>query len=333
MQLTLLVPGLLLPETVREDILFDLEAPALSLILGRAQRKVDEGDWLAQAFGLSAPLPAAALRKLGADGTASGFWLCLDPVHWRVARDGVFLADPAQLRLTAAEAAALIDALAPLFAPWGELSASAPMHWELRLTRSLLLETQPLHEAIGRPIDPAWPSGLDGGSWRALLAEAQTLLHAHPVNRQREARGAPLINSLWPWGFGSLPERAETLFTVGWSEDALLAGLCALAGIPHLPPPPRYQQASGHVLCKLDQLLPAAYALDALAWQEGLRALEGEWLAPALAAMRGGECEALRLVATGLFGERQRVTYSLVRGNLWRFWRRPQPLTELFAAP
>lgn len=353
MQLTLLVPGLLLPDTVRNDTVFDLEAPALSLILGRGQRHAGDTDWLCEAFGTAPPLPAAALRRLGASaatraasppesaglevggpivgagGTASDAWLCLDPVHWQVAREGIHLADPADLRLEDDEAAALIAAVQPLFTPWGEITASQACHWELRLARSLLLETRPLPACIGSPVDPALPGGLDGAEWRRLLTEVQTVLHAHPVNRQREALGRPVVNSLWPWGFGSLPDKPRTDFTVGWSDDPVTAGLCAHTGIPCLRPPARFQCATGNVLCQLDWLAHAAYTLNALGWRLALLKLEQEWVAPALAAMKRGECQALRLVGTGILGDARAVVFSLVRGNLWRFWQRPLPLSEL----
>jgi hypothetical protein len=78
MQLTLFAPGLLLPGEILSDSVFDLEAPMLSLLLGRGQRHPLDPDWLAGAFGLAAPLPAAALRKVGAGETADGEWICLD---------------------------------------------------------------------------------------------------------------------------------------------------------------------------------------------------------------------------------------------------------------
>jgi hypothetical protein len=329
MQLTLYVPGLLLPDAVLNDTVFDLAAPALSLLLGRGQRVETDPDWLARAFGVAAPLPVAALRKVGAGGTAEDTWLCLDPVHWEVEREGISLADPARLGLDAGEADALLAAIAPLFADWGELSASAPEHWELRLARSLLLETQPLPECVGLRVDPALPGGLDGAEWRRLLAEAQTLLHAHKINRQREQLGKPAVNSLWPWGQGALPEGARSDFSAVWSDDPVLAGLAALAGIPCIAPPIRYQPASGHVLCRLERLTASARALDALIWREALLALERDWLAPAVAALKKGECQALRVIGTAAHGAPRTVLFSLVRGNLWRFWRRPLPLAAL----
>lgn len=329
MQLTLLVPGLLLPEPVLNDMVFDLAAPALSLLLGRGQRIETDADWQARAFGLAPPLPAAALRKVGSGGTAPGTWICLDPVHWEVTREGVSLADPARLALDAGEAAALVAAVAPLFADWGELEASHPQRWELRLSRSLLLETRPLPDCIGLRVDPALPGGLDGAEWRRRLAEAQTLLHAHQVNRQRDGLGKPVVNSLWPWGQGALPEQAHTDFDAVWSDDPVVAGLCALAAVPCLAPPAAYQPASGNVLCRLDHLLHPALALNAMNWRNALLALERDWIAPAVAALKSGECQALRLIGTDIHGAPRAVLHSLVRGNLWRFWRRPLPLAAL----
>lgn len=333
MQLTLFAPGLLLPGEILSDSVFDLEAPMLSLLLGRGQRHQLDPDWLAGAFGLAAPLPAAVLRKIGAGETADGEWICLDPVNFQVAREGIFLADPAHLDLDGEEADALREAVKPLFTEWGNLSASGPRHWELRLSRSLLLETQPLPDVIGLPVDPAMPAGLDGKAWRSLLAEAQTILHAHKINRQREARDKPAINSLWPWGQGSLPERSKekprTDFDVVWSADPLIAGLCAHAGIPCIAPPARFQPASGAVLCHVSHLTQPAQAYNALTWRLALLSFERDWLAPAIAALKNGECEALRLVGTSVHGTPKCVVFSLVRGNLWRFWRRPLPLTAL----
>jgi len=362
MQLTLLVPGLLLPDAIRTASVFDLSAPALSLLLGRGQRRELTPDWLSSAFELSPPLPAAALRKVGAGGwfgrpadtppkvgaggtatadtaanmgTASGDCICLDPVHLQVAREGISLADPAQVNLTATEAAALIEAVAPLFADWGTLSASAPARWELRLAKPLALTTCPLADAVSRPVDPALPGGPDGQAWRRLIAAAQTIMHSHPVNRTRDALGQPLINSLWPWGLGdlgSLPDAVQANFNVAWSDDPVLAGLCALANLPCLAPPERFQSASGRVLAVVTCLEHPARTFDALAWRNALLAFERDWIVPGLASLRKRECHELRVIGTSIPGAAdvaRTIAFSLTRGERWRLWRRPRPLTRL----
>ncbi|MDO8959417.1 MAG: hypothetical protein Q7U85_06770 [Rhodocyclaceae bacterium] len=332
MQLTLLVPGLLLPDAIRTDTVFDLSAPALSLLLGRGQRRELTPDWLAGAFGLSPPLPAAALRKVGAGETALGNWLCLDPVHLQVAREGISLADPARLELTAAEAAALIEAIRPLFADWGTLSASAPAYWELALKKSLALTTCPLSDAISRSVDPGLPGGPDGQAWRRLIAEAQTIMHNHPVNRTRDGLGQPLINSLWPWGFGSLPDAVQANFNVVWSNDPVLAGLCTLANLPYLAPPERFQPASGRVLAIVDSLEHPARTFDALAWRNALLDFERNWIVPGLASLKKRECRELRVIGASIPGAAdvaRTVAFSLTRGEHWQLWKRPRPLTAL----
>ncbi|MDP2172033.1 MAG: hypothetical protein Q8J96_16615 [Rhodocyclaceae bacterium] len=357
MHLTLYVPGLLLPDEIRTDSVFDLTAPTLSLLLGRGQRRELATDWLPDAFGLAPPLPAAALRKVGAGewpgrpadapkvgagGTASagnaanmvtpGNWICLDPVHLQVAREGISLADPAQLNLSAAETATLIEVVAPLFADWGTLSASFPSRWELQLNKPVDLTTRPLSDAIGQNVDPALPGGSDGRAWRRLIATAQTLMHAHPVNRSRDGLGQPTINSLWAWGLGSLPDAVQANFNVTWSNDPVLAGLCAAAGLPCLAPPERFQPASGRVLAVIDSMEHPARTFDALAWREALLAFERDWLAPALASLKKRECRELRVIGTriaGIAGPQRTTTFSLTWNDLWRLWRRPRPLTAL----
>ena len=359
MQLTLLVPGLLLPDAIRTDSVFDLSAPALSLLLGRGQRRELDAHWLASAFGLPPPLPAAALRKVGAGPsqadfrppwgqragvasvgaikvgagvTAPGDWICLDPVHLQVAREGISLADPARLNVTAAEAAALIEAVAPLFADWGKLSASAPAHWELQLAKPLELTTCPLSDAIGQRVDPALPGGPAGLAWRRLIAAAQTIMHSHPVNRSRDALGQPLINSLWPWGPGSLPAAVQANFNVVWSRDPVLAGLCALADLPCLAPPEHFQPASGRVLAIVESMAHPARTFDALAWRDALLAFERNWIVPGLASLQKRECRELRVIGTSSAGAAdvaRSVAFSLTRGERWQLWKRPRPLTTL----
>ena len=328
MHLTLLVPGLLLPLEILENTVHDLRAPALSSILGSGVRQPLPADWLADAFGLD-HLPAAALRKVSPGGTAPGEWLCLDPVRWQVSHEGVTLDDPARLELTAAEAAALIEAVAPLFADWGEFSTSAPGRWELQLKRPLALEILPLPTSIQQAIDPRLPGGTDGPAWRLLLAEAQTVLHAHPVNRQREMAGKPTVNSLWPWGAGMLPQKIKPGFEMAWSDDPVIAGLCAHAGLPSRLPPARYAPATGRVLAMLESLAVPARTFDALAWRDALQTLERDWLMPALTALKRGECRSLRVIGTRLRTPPDTVAYDIKRSDLLRFWRKPRPLTEL----
>lgn len=328
MRLTLFVPGLLLPREIVADTTFDLTATALSLLLGRGHRQVITPDWLERSFGI-ATLPAAALRKVGVGDTASGEWLCLDPVHFDVRREGILLADPARLDLTAGEANELIAALRPLFGAWGEISASAPGRWEMRLTCPLALETRPLADAIAQPVPPGLPGGPHGREWRRLLGEAQTLLHAHPVNRHREASGRPTVSSLWLWGLGHLPGTASNPWAEIWCDDPVFAGLSALTATRHRPLPPRFESLSGHTLAILPTVRASASARNALGWRTAVQELERDWLAPAVVALRAGEYDELRVVGSSVEAPNRVVALAAKRRTLQRFWRRARPLTEL----
>ncbi|WP_126445549.1 hypothetical protein [Sulfuricystis multivorans] len=323
MHLTLLVFGLLLPEAILEPTVYDLHAPALSKLLGRGRRRTLPDDALAHLFGLDS-LPAAALRRLGAGKAAPDEWLCLDPVRWQVGARGVTLDDPARLALNEEESAALLEAVQPLFADWGELSASAPGHWELHLTRPLSLQTVPLPAAIHQPIDPDLPGGNDGLTWRRRIAEAQTILFAHPVNRRREEANLPTANSLWPWGQGRLPESPPTGFSAVCSDDPVVIGLCRHAGIARRQVPERFDPGEGNILVTLDSLAHPARSLDALRWREALTRLERDWLAPALEY-----CAELIVIGTRLTQAPAAVAYEWRRRDHWRLWRSLPALTEL----
>ena len=335
MKLTLYLPGLLLPQPVLDDTAYDLAAPALSRMLGRSMRRDLPENWLCDAFGVPSPLPVAALRKVGAGGTATGEWICLDPVHWRVSREGITLDDPAHLKLDDKESQALLDAVAPLLADWGVLSASSPGTWELQLSRPAALETPPLPAAIDQNITPRMPAGPDGGEWRRLLAEIQTILHAHPVNRRREEMekggqgGRPVVNSLWLWGAGKLPATAATEFTVAWANDPVLAGLALMADIPCIAPPEQYQPASGNILSVVTALEAPARSLNALAWREALLEIERLWIAPAVDAVKRGHCPQFEIVGAASGVPARAISLTATRSGLLRFWRRSQPLTML----
>jgi hypothetical protein len=331
MHLTLCLPGLLLPRQALHDTVYDFSAPALSRLLGRGRRTAmppgSLDDWLAARWGWS-NLPVAPLRLAG-EGIAPGEhdWLCLDPVHLKVGRDGVRLDAAGLPALDAEEDAALRAAIAPLFAEAGELVGGGPGRWYLRLTSPVALTTAV--PVPGQGVDPGLPGGADGPRWRRLLAEAQMTLHAHAVNRRREDAGLPAINSLWPWGAGRNPRApAVKPCAVLYAEAPLLRGLAVIAGVAPEAVPSGFTALPRHgdaVLIVLDDLAAPALALDAIAWREALARIEQHWFAPLAEAIAAGRCR-LTLVAPGLDAG---LELTVGRGDLWRFWRRPKPLAEL----
>ncbi len=333
MRLTLCLPGLLLPRQALLDTVSDFQLPALMRLLGqgRLHRDIPTAHYVRvmQRWELE-ELPAAALRLFGEGGEPEADdWICLDPVHLGVDRRGVKLEDPAQLALTAAEDADLRAAVAPLFAGLGELSATRPGHWHLRLAGGgFALVTRALPDAIGGYVDPALPGGHDGADWRRLLAEAQIVLHAHPVNRARDAAGRPTVDHLWPWGEGRLQGRFAAPFDALWTHDSVLLGLARASSIAGRPPPAAFEKAPGNVAVVVDDLATPARRLDALAWRETLARIERDWLAPAVDAVMRGRCSSLHVAA---FGADASLDIDVSRLDLLKFWRRPQPLARLAA--
>ena len=328
--LTLIVPGLIWTRQALADLTYDLPLPAFSTLLGRgALRRMPPQDTaaiLAETTGLAGPLPAAALRRLAlSEHPGDAEWLCLDPVRLRFDQRSLIVDDPRQLQLSEAEAAELAVALAPTLAALGELEVISPGAWNLRL-RAAAPAFQDLAQATGQSASPL-PSHPDYAPWRHALNEAQIILHAHPVNQARQAAAQPLVNSLWPWGGGRLPQSVSSPHGMLWSNDPVAHGIARLLGIEAAPPPAGFaDRTAAAPLAVIDALEHPARSGDALAWCEQLARFEADWLVPARDALQAGRLDALRLLAPGELGSAE---LHVGRRDLWKFWRKPGALTGL----
>lgn len=260
------------------------------------------------------PMPArwasAALTRQMDVGDAAGVaWLRLDPAHVRADINGArLLGVGARLGLSREDADALLPALRPLFGDSGfALDAPSPERWYLRLPREATLPrfSDP-DAALGEDLFEHQPDGADARRWRALMSEAQIVLHNHPWNAQRAERGLVSINALWPWGGGTLPDRCECAATRVRSDDETLRAFARCAGREAAPLPPAFAveaAVAGSLLFDLRRL-------------GDLAALQRDWLQPAFSALRDGALAALDLDAAD--GIRLRLT----PGQRWRIWRR-----------
>lgn len=148
-----------------------------------------------------------AARAAGVAGQPCAFAL---PCHWQVAADHALLLPPQALGLDTAERALLADSLAPYLAEDGIALQPAPDDGPAWLAIGQAFagaRTVSPSRAMGRRLTPAQ---LASGApvLRRLAAELQMLLHAHPLNEARAARGALPVNALWFWGAGTLPAPA-----------------------------------------------------------------------------------------------------------------------------
>lgn len=339
MQIHLVIAGLIWPGASALSPVAGLQLPALARLLGAGQRGTTPFEpldrQLARIFAHPLPatadatLPLAALRHLGESAAALAQrdmdWLCADPVNLSFAREHLLLNEFPDGELGAAETAALLASLNENFGELGRFEAGAGNRWYLRLAAPASARFYPLHDVIGRPIKHFLPEGADARRWQRSMNEIQVLLHNHPVNQARAARGRRPANSLWFWGAGTLPADLPRPAEAVQTSDPLAAGFARAAGVE--PAAPDCSAAlAGDTLVVLDTLLKPALQLDIDAWRRGIECLEHDWFAPLWAAQRSGRLRRLTLTAPG---DRASLTLSLGAADRWKFWRQPLPFERL----
>ena len=214
-------------------------AHPLRQLLARADRLSDGtagylaglGDYFR---GIDANPPAAALtREYIAGDAGDAMWLSADPAWVQPDMNGVRLLACGQLQLAMAEARALAETLQPVFDEADlRLEISTPDRWHLRVPSNIPLPTFAAPEqAMGEDLAQHLPPGPEGRRWRLLLNDCQVLLHQHPLNAERRARGLAPVNSLWLWGGGSLPGHLHSDLCGVITDDLLLSALAKRAGL------------------------------------------------------------------------------------------------------
>jgi hypothetical protein len=190
------------------------------------------------------------------------------------------------------------------------------------------LKTHSLSAVSGRNINDLLPSGGDGLQWQRYFNEIQMFLYEHPLNLARETRGELAINSIWPWGGGTMPQSIGSPYTHVWSNAVLPKSLALATTTNHADLPPtaaawQHAATTGNHLVILDTLSGKAQYGDAYGWRESLNKFELEWFGPLLTALKQGELEKLTLTTVG---ERSIKSFSITSYDLWRFWRAARPL-------
>jgi hypothetical protein len=297
---------------------------AAETLIARGRRRriasVSPEAWLFGRFGVERQRdwPVAPYTLL-ADGGAPerNFWMRADPVHLRVGRDSLVLADSAAFEVSRAESQALVETLNRHFVPTMLVYPMRPARWYVRLDKAPDMHTTPAAAARGVAIDEMLPSGPDAVRFHALMNEAQMLLHEHPVNAEREARGEPALNSIWFWGGGVIDAEHARPFSMVFGDDPLARGLALAAGIPVRALP----KDAGSVLAALGDEGRALVVLDA---PREARLLERDWFGPLLAALKSGRIGMLTLQ---LCGVDSLLEVETVRSDLRYFWRRRKPLS------
>jgi hypothetical protein len=340
--LTLYLPGILAPPA--DDATTDTSYRALETLLARAERTGASApsasaleEELFALFGLQrneetdAPV-AAVTRMLDMGVLDNDWWLRADPVHLRLERDRLLLVDAAMLDITPGETERLVSEIMEVFSADGWLlKAPHPERWYLKPARVPRMTTTPLSQVIGKDVRAFLPQGTDARRWHTTLNEVQILLHASPVNAEREGQGKLPINSLWFWGGGRLPRLAAVPWTQVWSREPISQSLARLSGLTVSDLPSGFEiwrrvAEAGEHLVVLPEAQEALWH-DAGRWGDVMRRLEHEWAAPLQKALKAGALARATLVAGS--GAR----FSLDARCLRRWWRRRQSLRQYRRAP
>lgn len=279
----------------------------LARVLGRADADAAAGGVESLFDILPRGWPAAAVtREVDAGDAAHSLWLRADPAFVRPDINGArLLAVGEMLALSPDDAEALLQPLRPLFGDAGmPIDAGRPSAWYLRLPiGSPLPAFVAPDDALGADLFEHLPPGPEGRRWRALLSEAQVLLHQNPVNARRQAEGLAPVNSVWFWGAGRLPDHVRTPFAVVRSPDPTVLAFARLAG------------AAGEGVS--DWSLPECDIAIDLRHVRRFDVLCSAMLEPAAADVMRGRLESLELRwADG-------ARHVLRKSHALRFWKRP----------
>ena len=274
-----------------------------------------EGDWPVAAF--------TALLDCGGDG--SGFRLRADPVHLRADIADLVLFSAADATLSRAEAGALADTVNEALRPDGPfVDAAHPHRWYVSLDAPSRATTVPLSLAAGARVSSVMPRGPDAPRWHRWMNEVQMALHECRVNAERERRGATPVNSVWPWGAGSLPPppAPPAPFVRVWSNDVLVCALAHRVGVEYGPMPDGAREwldgalRPGVHLMVFGDLYPAVRRADIDAWRAGLMRLSRSWARPLPGALDRGA------VARVSIHDERGQRFSATRRYRFRWWRR-----------
>ena len=314
-------------------------APGLMTMLARGSHEQGEPinleDWLCRMFIAddAVPCPAASLTLLADGGNpGSDVWYRVDPVHLRIQRDELVLADNETLAITAEEATSLTDSLNSHFREDGLVfQAVRPNRWYMKLEQPWELQTHSLPSVTGRNINSFLPHGPDGLRWHQIANEIQMLLHDHPVNEARETTDEIAINSVWLWGEGSLPKKFHSPYGSMWSDMPLVHGLAMASNTPWAALPDNGNAWLGEIssegthLLTLEQLRGASQYGDYYGWQDALTKLDEKWFSPLLAGLRQGSISQLVIHVTDC---KRYHCFKIARSDLWKFWRQAKSIYQ-----
>ena len=254
--------------------------------------------------------PSAPVMRTAMSGErAGGFWLRAEPIHFAAGLDRLTTVPlRGAARMSAAERAALSPTFVEHLQATGfELHDGAEGEWLLR-SEPLQVQTVSPEFAAANPTEQILPRGRDAGGLRRLMTEMQMLLHEHPVNAQRQARGLPALNAIWVHGEGMLSDVKARSLPAACGDDVYLRGVYRL-----------HDQSVNAAPVDAGALLkqvagPTLAVIDA----PDVDTLETNWLAPLSRALLSGAITRLTVIL-----DEWQVTTD--RAAMFKLWRRELP--------
>lgn len=333
--LTLYIPGLFGPDiSLHPDDLPSL--PALNWFFSRGVcqniRQVSASYTLCDLFGLTVnnngDYPIAAISRLTDDNQhPEGLWLRADPVHVSADRDGLILIDSNRFNLNQRDALALAADINLLFQPYGiTIEVPTPTRWYLRVNESYEIKTVPIDSIVGKDILPFMPTGDDRINVIQLMNDIQMTLHNSDVNKRREEEKQLPINSVWFWGYGELPKIIKRNWSFVSSDEILAKGLAMVAATPFEALQESYDDiadkgSSYNGLIVLNSFQKFSYYHDLEGWLEALLAIEENWFAQLLKALKNKQLDQLTI-------RTELNEFKLDKTARYKFWKQKKTLNS-----
>ena len=341
MNLTLLIPDLLWPDTTHPQIHADLSLPSLERLLSKGTlRRYSAQEmeaWLCTSFNIAKQhnWPIAPIMLHVDDSnliTGNDYWMRADPVHLRIEQNHIMLADSQAFSISQEEAQHITQSLNQNLGRHYDFSVLPlrPDRWYIRLPHSPQMQTPSLDQVTCRNINNFLPVGNESIMWHKIFNEAQMLLHEHPINQQRESRGELPINSVWFWGGGVMPPSIHSQFTHIWSNNEFAHALALASHTPYSKLPANANEWFSHDILSnnlviLDNLAVNAKYRNAYQWRETLKNLENDWFLPLYQALKTGRINQITIAAVN---EDSWLEFVVTRTNLWKFWLVTRPLSS-----
>lgn len=345
MNLNLLIPNLFWSDVSQTDIYNDLSVPSLEALLSKStstqNKSLEMETWLCQEFNIAKqqnnwPIAPIMLHTddPGLIKDSKDYWIRADPVHLRIEQNHIMLADSLAFQISQAEAEQLIQDLnCNLSNHYFTFLPLRPNRWYIRTPRAPEIQTHMLSQVTCMNINNFLPIGNESIIWHKIFNEIQMLLHEHPINRARESRGELMINSVWFWGGGNMPQSIQSSYAHVWSDNDLPRAFALACNTTHSKLPSNVTEwlktgITGNHLVVLDALLGKAKYKNAHSWREALKDMEQNWFSPLYMALKTGSISQLTITT---FNETSSSNFLIMRSNLWKFWLMAKPLSSYIA--